>query len=152
MYQITKEFKFCAAHKLKSSYTKACQVVHGHNYRILVCIESTTLNADGMVIDFGKVKDNILNLIDAMDHKMLIWGKETDIVDVKAEFFVPFNPTAENIARAFYDDIARSLANLILDTGKEGVRERSPSGFKRDVKVRYVQVYETDSSSATYFG
>ena len=63
-------------------YESKCSRLHGHNWTITVFLASREVNAEGMVIDFKRVKENVH---DYLDH-----GNFNDLL--------PFNPTAENIA------------------------------------------------------
>ena len=66
---VFKEFKFSAAHYL-SIKNHPCSKVHGHNYRVVIeC--SGYRNADGMVIDFHKIKELVGPIIDQLDHQCL---------------------------------------------------------------------------------
>lgn len=89
MYYVRKRLEVSAAHKLDLSYESKCTSLHGHNWIITVECRSKELNADGMVEDFTIIKNKIMNLL---DHKVI-----NDVV--------PFNPTAENIARWVVDSI-----------------------------------------------
>lgn len=89
MYYVRKRLEVSAAHKLDLSYESKCTSLHGHNWIITVECRSKELNADGMVEDFTLIKNKIMNLL---DHKVI-----NDVV--------PFNPTAENIARWVVDSI-----------------------------------------------
>lgn len=71
-----------AAHRLDLGYESPCQNLHGHNWIITVYCKSETLDANGMVIDFAHISNNVKDLL---DHKNL-----NDVLT--------FNPTAENIA------------------------------------------------------
>lgn len=78
-----------AAHRLELDYESKCTSLHGHNWVITVFCRSNELNANGMVVDFTHIKRDVLGLL---DHKIL-----NDVL--------PFNPTAENIARWVVDSI-----------------------------------------------
>ena len=78
-----------ASHHLSLSYASKCENLHGHNWIITVYCQSPTLNADGMVVDFSHIKKAVKS---KLDHQNL-----NDIL--------PFNPTAENIAKWVCDQI-----------------------------------------------
>lgn len=78
-----------AAHSLKLSYPSKCENLHGHNWIITVYCRSEELNADGMVIDFSHIKEAVKK---KLDHQNL-------------NEVLPFNPTAENIARWICDQL-----------------------------------------------
>lgn len=82
MYTVIKRMEISASHRLRLSYPSKCEHPHGHNWIITVYCRSLALNEDGMVADFGHIKEAIQS---KLDHQHL-----NDIL--------PFNPTAENIA------------------------------------------------------
>lgn len=83
MYYIKKRMEVAGSHSLSLSYESKCSRQHGHNWIITVYCRAIELNADGMVADFTHIKQKVH---DRLDHNNL-----NDIL--------PFNPTAENIAR-----------------------------------------------------
>ncbi|MDE7343656.1 MAG: 6-carboxytetrahydropterin synthase QueD [Muribaculaceae bacterium] len=89
MYYVKKRLEISAAHRLDLSYESKCSCLHGHNWIITVECKSSELNADGMVTDFTHVKRRVSDLL---DHAVL-----NDVL--------PFNPTAENIARWVVENV-----------------------------------------------
>lgn len=103
--QAIKQFKFELSHRLVSSYSKKCQSIHGHSYLARVCLQSEQLNCDGMVMDFGEVKDKLNHLFDAWDHSFMFYNQDPLSHHYKAMLKVvplrmievDYNPTAENM-------------------------------------------------------
>lgn len=89
MYYVSKRLEISAAHRLELPYASKCTTMHGHNWIITVYCRAEELNANGMVVDFTDIKRTVL---DCLDHCCL-----NDVL--------PFNPTAENIARWVCDRI-----------------------------------------------
>ncbi len=83
MYYIKKTLEISASHSLRLDYGSKCTRLHGHNWLITVFCKARELDANGMVSDFTEIKRKIK---DTLDHANL-----NDVL--------PFNPTAENIAR-----------------------------------------------------
>lgn len=83
MYYISKRLEISAAHRLELDYPSKCTSLHGHNWIVTVYCRARELNANGMVTDFTHIKHTVL---DELDHSCL-------------NDKLPFNPTAENIAR-----------------------------------------------------
>jgi 6-pyruvoyltetrahydropterin/6-carboxytetrahydropterin synthase len=75
--------EIAGSHKLTLHYQSKCQNLHGHNWIVTVYCKSKELNDDGMVCDFTQIKKAIH---ERLDHQNL-----NDVL--------PFNPTAENIAK-----------------------------------------------------
>lgn len=111
---------FAAAH-LIGGHDGKCSRPHGHNWRVRVSVACEKLNELGIGIDFGDVKEAMLAVLGALDHRNLNELPE----------FARTNPTAENIAKYIYD----------------GVSERLDSDDRR---VTRVEIWETDTCSVVY--
>ena len=124
MFQVTVEDTFAAGHYLRN-YKGKCENPHGHNYKVRVTLEGGELDKAGLLLDFKDLKDVMKHVIDRLDHQMI-----NDI-----EPFKVLNPSAENLAKYFYDETNSRLRQTT----------------KGRVHVRDVTVYETDTTTATYF-
>ena len=89
MYYVCKRLEISSAHSLMLSYESKCEELHGHNWIVKIFCRSEKLNSDGMVTDFTIIKKKISG---TLDHKNL-------------NEILPFNPTAENIAKWICDQI-----------------------------------------------
>ncbi len=97
MYKIRKRIEVAGSHCLKLDYESPCKNLHGHNWFVTVEISSKVLDKNGMVMDFKKLKGIIQDKVhDIIDHK--------NINDV-----LPFNPTAENMAKWIFEEINSKL-------------------------------------------
>ena len=121
MYELKVVTDFAAAHQLKMVAEK-CENLHGHNWKIEVCVAGENLNNAGVLIDFGELKQYVSEIMAMLDHKFL---NELD-------YFHDDNPpSSENIARY----IADALQSMIDNS---------------DVKVVRVTSWESENACATY--
>ena len=87
-----------------------CAHLHGHNYRVHFTVEAPELDAVGRVLDFSVIKEKLcMWLEDEWDHKFLLWVEDPWFVPIlaidPATVAVPFNPTAENMAKYLVEEI-----------------------------------------------
>jgi 6-pyruvoyltetrahydropterin/6-carboxytetrahydropterin synthase len=124
MYEVTVQDTFASGHYLRN-YKGKCENPHGHNYRVRVTLQGRELDKAGLLLDFKDLKQVIKPIIDYLDHKMI-----NDI-----EPFTTLNPSAENIAKYFFDKTSEGMKTLT--NGR--------------VSVKQVTIWETDTSIATYW-
>lgn len=110
----------CAGHRVFGHEGK-CAHLHGHNYRVHFTVEGDLDNV-GRVLDFSIIKEKLcMYLEDTYDHKFLVWEKDpiaSFLIDIDKEgtVVVPYNPTAENIAK-FLVEVAGPM--LLAGTNAE---------------------------------
>jgi 6-pyruvoyltetrahydropterin/6-carboxytetrahydropterin synthase len=124
MFEVSVEDTFAAGHALRG-YRGKCENPHGHNYKVRITLAGETLDNIGLLYDFKDLKTVMNEVIDRLDHQYL-----NDI-----EPFRELNPSAENMARFFYQEIGALL------------RARTDGR----VRIKKVKLWETDTSTATYF-
>ncbi|PYG02954.1 6-pyruvoyltetrahydropterin/6-carboxytetrahydropterin synthase [Thioalkalivibrio sp. ALE21] len=89
---------FASAHTLRD-YPGQCANMHGHNWKVEAEVEAETLDDTGMAVDFKVVKSAAREIAGQLDHRYLNDVPPFDTV----------NPTAENIARWFFRELAERL-------------------------------------------
>ena len=118
MLTCTKQFRFCAGHRLLN-HDGPCAHLHGHNYLVEVTAAAPLLNDLGMVVDFQVLKDTIGLWIDCnWDHGFLfnqgdaqvrdLYWNNGPLKDLK-HFSFSGNPTAENMARFLLEVVGPTL-------------------------------------------
>jgi 6-pyruvoyltetrahydropterin/6-carboxytetrahydropterin synthase len=89
---------FASAHTLRD-YPGACARMHGHNWKVEVEVVTTVLDDIGIGLDFKHIKRAANEVADTLDHRYL-----NEIPP-----FDQHNPTAENIAAHFYQELSQKL-------------------------------------------
>jgi 6-pyruvoyltetrahydropterin/6-carboxytetrahydropterin synthase len=124
MFEVSVEYTFAAGHSLRN-YRGKCENVHGHNYRVRITVEGTELNDIGLLVDFVELKKQMRAVADRLDHQFI-----NDL-----EPFTVLNPSAENLAKYFHDELSQTLPR---------------SNGQAPVRIAEVKIWETDTSTATY--
>ena len=124
MFEVTVEDTFAAGHALRG-YRGKCENPHGHNYRVRVTLAGEKLDQIGLLYDFKDLKAAMGEIIDRLDHQYL-----NDL-----DAFKELNPSAENLARYFYQETSARLR----------------AATNGQVQVKDVIVWETDTTTACYF-
>ena len=98
MFDIFIKTHFAGAHHLRD-YPGDCELPHGHNWKVEVCVGGEKLNQAGVLIDFGILKSHVHEIIQRLDHCFL---NELDCFNRKA-------PSSENIAVFIADELKEKL-------------------------------------------
>jgi 6-pyruvoyltetrahydropterin/6-carboxytetrahydropterin synthase len=88
---------------------------------VRITVSAEELDRTGLVVDFVELKRQMRAIIDRLDHRFLNEMPPFDVL----------NPSAENIAKYFYDEMPAAL--------KAG---RS--------RISAIKIWETDTSTAIY--
>ena len=124
MFQVTVEDTFAAGHYLRN-YRGKCENPHGPTYKVRVTLCGEELDRAGLLLDFKDLKDVMRDTVERLDHQMI-----SDL-----EPFTVLNPSAENLAKYFYDE----------------PQARLRAATNGRVRVKDVTVWETEATTATYF-
>lgn len=120
MYKLNVISSFSSAHKL-IGYRGLCKNLHGHNWKVRLCVNCELLDNIGMAMDFGILKKHLMELLEELDHQFLN--------DLPA--FINMNPTSENIARYLFERISINLKDY-------------------PCRVYEIEVWESDKASVIY--
>lgn len=142
---ITKEIEIDMGHRVPNHKSK-CRNLHGHRYKIEVGVDDHIISkegdsSEGMVIDFGDLKNIMMEVIDKrFDHNAIFYTEDPGIQSLlqiqkfqdKKIFLASFIPTAENLAMYWFSLLKAEL-------------------LKVDIKIKHVKVWETPTSTAIYY-
>jgi 6-pyruvoyltetrahydropterin/6-carboxytetrahydropterin synthase len=124
MFEVTVEKEFSSGHYLRN-YQGRCENPHGHNYKVRVTLIGEELDSTGLLLDFKLLKQVMQPVLEYLDHNMM-----NDL-----EPFTTLNPSAENLARYFYQQTSAQLHEMTAGR----------------VRVKDCTVFETDSTRAIYY-
>jgi 6-pyruvoyltetrahydropterin/6-carboxytetrahydropterin synthase len=116
MYELTVKVSFSAAHSLRD-YDGPCSNVHGHNWLVEVVVRGEKLQPNGMLVDFGDIKQAASDVLVLLDH--------TNLNEVPP--FDELNPTSENLARWIFEEMGRRVDTEALKVTRVNVREAETS-------------------------
>jgi 6-pyruvoyltetrahydropterin/6-carboxytetrahydropterin synthase len=121
MFVVSVQAHYDSAHFLRNYHGK-CERLHGHRYVVELALATERLDQAGIAFDFVDVKRELRGLAERLDHQNIN----------EIEPFTEIEPSAENQAKYFFDELKRNL----------------PAAM-RDAMV-YVRVWETPTQWAQY--
>jgi 6-pyruvoyltetrahydropterin/6-carboxytetrahydropterin synthase len=94
MWELTKSFRFEAAHALKgTTFGAASEEIHGHSFRAEVSVRGTPDPQTGMVVDLGLLQRSMEEVRLTLDHKLL---NKVEALGM---------PTLENISKFIWERV-----------------------------------------------
>tara|TARA_A100001037_G_C14860159_1_gene504818 strand:- start:102 stop:554 length:453 start_codon:yes stop_codon:yes gene_type:complete len=133
-------------HRVPNHKSK-CRHMHGHRYRWEAELEGEVVTTkgvseEGMLIDFSDVSKFLTEYIhDVVDHAFIVQDSDgkamaalSQMGDEHRTLVVPFVPTAENLAKWAFEQIAPKIT----------------SRYGNELRLRAFHVRETPKSWATY--
>jgi 6-pyruvoyltetrahydropterin/6-carboxytetrahydropterin synthase len=121
MYVVSVQAHYDSAHFLRN-YKGKCERLHGHRYVVELALATTELDVAGIAFDFVVVKRSLRELANQLDHENL-----NDL-----EPFTELEPSAENQAKWFWDELKRRFPEEIA------------------AAMLYTKVWETPTQWAQY--
>jgi 6-pyruvoyltetrahydropterin/6-carboxytetrahydropterin synthase len=121
MFMVSVQAHYDSAHFLRH-YQGKCERLHGHRYVVELALATDELDKSGIAFDFVDVKRNLRELADYLDHDNL-----NDLPP-----FDTLEPSAENQAKFFYDEMKRRLPARMAEA------------------IVYARVWETPTQWAQY--
>ncbi|MDE3060164.1 MAG: 6-carboxytetrahydropterin synthase [Pseudomonadota bacterium] len=111
----TRRIEFDAAHRVVNHESK-CRHVHGHRYALEATFSARSLDRLGRIIDFGVIKERLGQWIDEhWDHTAILFDQDKELGSAMADitgqriFYLPANPTAENMADYLMSEVCPAL-------------------------------------------
>lgn len=121
MFIVSVQAHYDSAHFLRNYHGK-CERMHGHRYVVELALTANELDEAGIAYDFVIVKKHLRDLAERLDHENLN----------ELPPFDELEPSAENQARYFYEEMKRLLPTTMGEA------------------VLYVKVWETPTQYALY--
>src|SRR5260370_26754634 len=109
MFEVSVQQTFAAGQALRN-HKGSCEDVHGHNLRVRVAVAGEQLASAGLLVDFLELKSLIDGVVAYLDHKFI-----NDLPP-----FDKINPSAENLAKYFYDPGSVGIKNDVPVRISEG--------------------------------
>ncbi len=148
---IMRRIRFSAGHRLRRHGGK-CEFFHGHNYLAEFYVTGDGTDDVGRVIDFAELKRKFKGWIDEhWDHGFVLSQRDengiaaAEMVEPSKYYLLPYNPTAENMARYLLEDICpRLLEGTGVVATKVVIWETEEACAEASLGARSVETWQDD--------
>lgn len=135
------------------TYGGQCEPLHGHNYRASVTVEGE-IDEDHYVVDFVELKKMMKNIIEELDHKMLLPRDNPDLAIQETEDSVSVRYAQREYRFPRRDvcflPVPNTTAEMIARYLVERLKEHLSAAGTRDLDAISVEVEESFGQSAVY--
>ena len=112
MWELTKSFRFEAAHSLSgTTLGDAAEEIHGHSFRAEVTVRGRPDPATGMLLDLGLLERRLADIQKTLDHKLLN----------RIEALGP--PTLENLSRFIFERVQQAGEVIRVSVHRDSCNE-----------------------------
>ena len=131
MLELTTYTELEIAHRLITSYAQKCRALHGHRYEVEITVTSKygSLNQDGMIVDFKKLKEIVKCVLDdPWDHGACFNAADPLVPALLADdetsrlHIVDANPTLEWMVETWARDLQGAFDAAQLDLRLERLK------------------------------
>lgn len=143
---IRKLFSFEGAHIVRNCTTERCaRSIHGHSYKVEILLDADTLDNGQMVYDFGLMKADMRDIVDAFDHTLVFWNDDdSDYIAACVKnslrwIGLPVSPSAEQLSRVFF---------VLIELALKQAKMRNGEG---EIALNSIIVHETATGYAQCF-
>ena len=144
---IRKLFKAETAHRVALAYTTRCQGLHGHSYLFEIFLHGVSQDNAQMLMDFKLLKEKL--------NSLLMWDLDHELIEMAPKLtsryvILPYNPTAEQMARHIYyhaKAMALPLQQVIVHETKTGYAQFSGDD---DIKIDLSKVIFSEELQLTF--
>ena len=152
---IRKLFRFEGGHIVRDCSSERCKKsIHGHSYVVEVKITADSIDNGQMVMDFGRMKKTIGDVVDSFDHAYSYWDKEDDkfknfMRENSARWVqMPCSPSAEMYSLMFFALAQRVIEKTHFRNGESNVRIHSvvchetTTGWAESFEEDYINIWK----------
>jgi 6-pyruvoyltetrahydropterin/6-carboxytetrahydropterin synthase len=152
--RVTKDYLvFCSAHFIFFDDDK-CERLHGHNYKVTAELEGP-LDPDHLVFDFIVLKKLLREIVNELDHRMLVPMKSRQLRIEETEKEIRLSHREKQWIFPSGDCVRLPIENTTAELLARWIAERLREDIDRTAKRRFdgvirMEVEESTGQSAVY--
>ena len=153
--EVSKDYLVFASAHFITFRGHQCESLHGHNYRVGVAVEGAVDSECLFVLDFSILKRIVRNLVDQIDHKVLLptLNQKLRFRDAGSQLAVDYFGEPTYVfprSDCALLPIANTTAEMLAQYLGRSVREQLEKEGHRHLTLLELEVEENYGQSATY--